>query len=489
MIYIDENGFGRDDTKSAICRYIDHEEDCPDYSDFCAGCAIGMKQDIEEDCLNLEKWTSIGGINEILEQLPNDADCYYYIAVTYFKDRDYRAALENVNRTLAIDPVHGPALYYKARIFANIRKSDDALKVLDALDQMYTAPKIKELRRKLLDSINHSSSNDDSHNAEVSVCRQIEKETEVFLKAEFLYDSWRVDRGRFSYVYNESFPRFIRNNFGQNLENIDEKELMSLIRHTFCFVACRLITGLYDNDLVNKTLMDDANRLLNRQNISVVLFESLIKRYFLLILSIVNKAQLTEKVVNTIICNAGSVAGCYIVPFAVLQNELVRHMYENVKDIQYTSEDEVLDLLVDIINNGFEERLSILLGTFATFSSKAYDIDCPNDKAIISHFKYMRLYCQGLHAQKAIVEDIPIEVKPKSVSRGTHCIALFDSRNDMLSSILFPSVTNDFSSITGIIEVSKGTVLTNEDGRRAQCMMNKEYKSAIDKETRIKITY
>lgn len=116
---------------------------------------------------------------------PTDAAAWCGLAKMYEQKAEYNNALSAVDKALSVAPENKDALFIKARILYSLQKADDALAILDALDEQYSDGDIKEFKDKILAEIEPAQL---TTNLETAISLMTEKAFRICMENELLND-------------------------------------------------------------------------------------------------------------------------------------------------------------------------------------------------------------------------------------------------------------------------------------------------------------
>lgn len=141
------DSLGRDESKHLSCKYDGHESDCPDD---CARCAISIKTDGDIALASNNLDEAVRLYKKAVFISPKFAEAWCNLGNAYGMKSEYNNALSAFNKAVDIDPKYGKALYGKAITLRNLGMLDEAMKVANAILDLYEDANVKKFKADLI---------------------------------------------------------------------------------------------------------------------------------------------------------------------------------------------------------------------------------------------------------------------------------------------------------------------------------------------------
>lgn len=137
----------RDEKKHIFCKFIDHEDLCPDS---CQNCAIGLKTSGDLFLMRGDNKNALNFYFEAVSKNSFFAEAWNNMGNAHAAMGNYENALGAFDVALMIDPVYGKAMLGKALTLKNLQRLPEAIQVLDSILELYDNENCKRLRLEVI---------------------------------------------------------------------------------------------------------------------------------------------------------------------------------------------------------------------------------------------------------------------------------------------------------------------------------------------------
>lgn len=214
---------------------------------------------------------------------------------------------------------------------------------------------------------------------------------------------------------------------------------------------------------------------------------------------------LDKNLVDFIIAYAGSLGGAVSLKYRYEFEKQRENAEKRTAEDTAKGQEKAMNVVKDILENGFEERIKELLTFSSSYSNGKYSKYYPSNDEIIRHFKFVNCHIKNIRVEKATVVGTSKEIEemkqyvsedrryPRGPNydlfkMGAQCLAVY--YNDTLESLIFFDMYSD-GQIYYLYETNDhGYVVQNNSTKeKVRCTEKREYDSYFAKEPRTSVVF